>query len=56
MLWRTDEKRITEASTTYTNGGDIMKKLLRLAIKYGPIVYPMVKKFINKRKRKNGQV
>lgn len=33
-----------------------MKRLLRMAMKYGPIVYPMVKKFINKRKRKKEQI
>jgi hypothetical protein len=29
-----------------------MKNLIRKAIKYGPVVYPIVKKFINKRKQK----
>ncbi|USK33837.1 hypothetical protein LIT25_25665 [Bacillus sp. F19] len=27
-----------------------MKKLIRKAIKYAPIVYPIVKKMLNKRK------
>ncbi|SEN40818.1 hypothetical protein SAMN04489762_2175 [Terribacillus saccharophilus] len=29
-----------------------MKNLIRKAIKYGPVVYPIVKKIINKRKAK----
>jgi hypothetical protein len=29
-----------------------MKNLIRKAIKYGPVVYPIVKKFMNKRKQK----
>nr|WP_229671841.1 hypothetical protein [Lentibacillus kapialis] len=30
-----------------------MKKLIRRLIKYGPIIYPMVRKFLNKRKNKH---
>nr|WP_245745355.1 hypothetical protein [Lentibacillus persicus] len=29
-----------------------MKKLIKRAIKYGPVIYPMVRKFLNKRKNK----
>lgn len=29
-----------------------MKKLIMRLIKYGPIVYPMIRRFINKRKNK----
>jgi len=30
-----------------------MRRLIRLLIKFGPIIYPLVRKFINKRKSKN---
>jgi hypothetical protein len=29
-----------------------MKKLIRAAMKYGPIIYPIAKKIMNKRKAK----
>lgn len=29
-----------------------MKRILKKLIKYGPVIYPMVRKFINKRKNK----
>lgn len=29
-----------------------MKKLIRKLIKYGPIIYPVIKKYLNKRKAK----
>ncbi|CDQ40843.1 hypothetical protein M948_17680 [Virgibacillus sp. CM-4] len=29
-----------------------MKRLIRKLIKYGPIIYPVIKKYLNKRKSK----
>nr|WP_249260799.1 hypothetical protein [Virgibacillus pantothenticus] len=29
-----------------------MKKLIRKLIKYGPVIYPIIKKYLNKRKAK----
>ncbi|MCC2252471.1 hypothetical protein JUJ52_21295 [Virgibacillus sp. AGTR] len=29
-----------------------MKKLIRKLIKYGPIIYPVIRKYMNKRKTK----
>ncbi|WP_139344962.1 hypothetical protein [Virgibacillus pantothenticus] len=33
-------------------GGISMKKLIRKLIKYGPVIYPIIKKYLNKRKAK----
>ncbi|NBJ69853.1 MULTISPECIES: hypothetical protein [Clostridia] len=33
-------------------GGISMKKLIRQLIKYGPVIYPVIKKYLNKRKAK----
>lgn len=46
IIIRYDRNRLVQ-------GGVFMKKLIRKLIKYGPIIYPVIKKYLNKRKTKN---